>query len=398
METKRVRETRKMRLITVAAAALLVMLGAYGIADGSTVTLSIVVDAPVVGGMYQLDNVGDTVTYTVYGLVDAPATNDGFGDPVYSILKGGLDTYIVDQFYTGTGQISNTSKTGPNAGKATTVIPAPFTTYGQNGFLVDVGGSKTGGFPGVGGVVSTGGGMSFPESFAYWESTAAKATYEIGNGSAAALFTGTIQAVANGTVDISVVMEKVGTVWQSNLWTTSSEGLLPVPVETVIPGSAVVHVGPPETTNVAPVIDSIVPSSVTEADWSREPGWDNLEHKVIAPIVATAHDDDAGDTLSYTWILESSAALPGGGQTLPVGENSAILNLSLQDLVNAGFVLPLYVGDNDPTYDWILTLTIDDGNGHSATSADIPVFVPEPATMGLLAFGVVALLRRRRRA
>jgi hypothetical protein len=37
-------------------------------------------------------------------------------------------------------------------------------------------------------------------------------------------------------------------------------------------------------------------------------------------------------------------------------------------------------------------------DGEFSDAAMIPVFIPEPATIGLLAFGVVGLLKRRRRA
>lgn len=391
-----------MRSITVGIAALLVVLAGYGIAEASVLTLSIEF------GTTQLSLDGSngplTTTYTVKGAVTGNTTDDAGKWGEVLVLNGGISSVTVDQYYTSSngGQIKQPGSPAAGFPASVTAANPPFNGSGSKGSTVNAG--RVPAFGGAGGIDNTYvsrspfSGVDDYVNFDNYPAVSVLPTFAEGNGTAITLYTGSITAIANGTVNVLVDrdLDLVGLI-SATVYKLNAGGLYIDRVDTIVPATATIYVGN-QVTNVAPVIDSIVPSSVTEADWTREPGWNNLEHKVIAPIVATAHDDDAGDTLSYTWILESSAALPGGGQTLPVGENSAILNLSLQDLVNAGFVLPLYVGDNDPTYDWILTLTIDDGNGHSATSADIPVFVPEPATMGLLAFGVVALLRRRRRA
>jgi len=397
METKIVRENRKMRKITVAIAALLVVFAGSGIAGASVVTLSIEINATKINEglpneMYNIPLVGGTATYTVYGLVTDNTTDDGLGSGADSILHGGFATYIVDQFYTsGAGQISNTGKTAPpaNVGKATTTIPTLFSPYAQNGFLIDESGVKRGalGFPGIGGVVSSGGGMNMPSDlYAYYES-GKKPDYEVGNGTKTVLFTGTIQAVADGIVDISVVMEKVGSVWQSNLWTVNAEGLQQLPADVVNPGSAKLLVGPPVVTNNPPEV-SIPGGDVLEEDWSKEPGWNNLEHTVV--ITAEGVDDGKPmppGALSYEWIMTR----PGVGSVI-LGEDGGVLTLKLDDIKSLG-PLPDYPGEI-----WNLSVTAFDGEKYSVP-AGIGVFVPEPATIGLLSFGIVgALLRRRRRA
>ena len=403
METKLVRENRKMRILTVVAAALLVVLAGSGIAGASAVTLSIEINAPKINEglpneMYNIPLVGGTATYTVYGLVTDNTTDDGWGYGEESILHGGFATYIVDQFYTsGAGQISHTGKTGPNTGKATTTIPTLFSPYAQNGFLIDASGVKRGalGFPGVGGVVSTGGGMNMPSDlFAYYE-PAQKPNYEVGNGTRAVLFTGTIQAVANGIVDISVVMEKVGPVWQSNLWTVNVAGLQQLPAGIVNPALAKLLVGAPPITNTAPTVD-IPGGDVHEEDWSKEPGWNNPLHKVV--ITAEGTDDGKPippGALSYEWIMSK----PGGGSKL-LAETGKVLTLTIAEIASLGLPGPYNTppGPDPGVYMWDLSVKAYDGELYSPLDG-IKVFVPEPATIGLLSFGIVgALLRRRRRA
>jgi hypothetical protein len=138
--------------------------------------------------------------------------------------------------------------------------------------------------------------------------------------------------------------------------------------------------------NTAPTV-SIPGGDVTEPSWSDEPGWNNLAHSVT---VTAAGVDAESDPLTYAWTITK----PGGASKL-LGATGAVLNLTLAEIASLG--LPAYVGENDPSYDWSLSVVANDGL-LSSTPAVIGVFVPEPTTIGLLAFGVVGLLKRRRRA
>jgi hypothetical protein len=138
-------------------------------------------------------------------------------------------------------------------------------------------------------------------------------------------------------------------------------------------------------TNTPPTKPTVNPTEVLESSWTKEPGWNNLLHSV--QITASSTDADS-DPLTYLWTMT------GGGKTNQplTGETGSVLNLTLQKLFDLGFVLP-----DKPGETWMLTVKAFDGKDYSV-GTDIPVFVPEPATIGLLAFGVVGLLRRRRRA
>ena len=74
------------------------------------------------------------------------------------------------------------------------------------------------------------------------------------------------------------------------------------------------------------------------------------------------------------------------------GETNATLELTLARLDALGLILPDFPGEV-----WTLSVTAFDGLATS-DPATIGVFIPEPTTMGLLGFGIVALLKRRRRA
>lgn len=138
--------------------------------------------------------------------------------------------------------------------------------------------------------------------------------------------------------------------------------------------------------NIAPTV-ALPDGDVGEFDWSREGGWNNLAHSVT---VTAAGDDEDGDNgaLTYEWTMMK----PGGGSKV-LSETGAVLNLTLAELESLG--LPAYVGEGDASYNWTLSVTANDGTDTSA-AAQIGVFVPEPTTMGLLGFGVLALLKRRR--
>lgn len=127
---------------------------------------------------------------------------------------------------------------------------------------------------------------------------------------------------------------------------------------------------------------------VVEGDWSTELGYNNPAHSVQVSAVG---DDADGDPLTYEWTMMK----PGGGSKVLVGETGATLTLTIAEIESLG--LPAWVGAGDPSYNWTLSVTANDGTDTSVP-AQIGVFVPEPTTMGLLGFGVLALLKRRRRA
>ena len=69
-------------------------------------------------------------------------------------------------------------------------------------------------------------------------------------------------------------------------------------------------------------------------------------------------------------------------------------------LMDKGVILPAdgtQVLTNPENYIYTLQMFAFDGTDTTASNS-INVFVPEPATIGLLGFGVVGLLKRRRRA
>jgi hypothetical protein len=149
-------------------------------------------------------------------------------------------------------------------------------------------------------------------------------------------------------------------------------------------GTAPITVG--ASGNTAPTV-TIPGGNVTEPSWSDEPGWNNLAHSVTVTAVGV---DAESNPLTYAWTM-----IKPGGASKPLAATGAVLNLTLAEIASLG--LPAYVGADDPSYHWSLSVTANDGLLTSGPAV-IAVFVPEPATMGLLAFGVVGLLKRRRRA
>lgn len=142
------------------------------------------------------------------------------------------------------------------------------------------------------------------------------------------------------------------------------------------------------TANDTPTV-TIPGGDVLEADWTQEAGWNNTDHSVDVTALGVDPDGDDG-ALTYAWEITK----PGGSPTA-LSATGAVLHLTLAEIDALG--LPAYVGEDDPSYHWSLSVTANDGLDTS-DAASIDVFVPEPTTMGLLGFGIVALLKRRRRA
>lgn len=142
-----------------------------------------------------------------------------------------------------------------------------------------------------------------------------------------------------------------------------------------------------------PVTVGITTPPVQEGDWTKEPGWNNGLHHVT--IAADGSGGDGG-ALSYSWTITKP-----GGPTMTLDATTASFDLYIQELIDK-FGLdqlpPAYASGATPgsEYYWDLTVTATDGT--SSDTSTIAVFVPEPTTMALLGFGVVGLIKRRRRA
>ena len=197
METKQTRENRKMRSITVATAAMLVVLAGAGIAGASVVTITITLDNPAV-------NPGESTPYTV----KAKVTDNFWPFPDYPAydLKGGLASFLVNMDYSSTngGVAHHAEGSGPPPGflpngKAAAAVQSPFTALTQNGDIVP-------GSGGTGGVKNTFGTqplISPANGFDYVGNDPGYQTM-VGYETEVVLFTGTIEAVAAGTVDIGL--------------------------------------------------------------------------------------------------------------------------------------------------------------------------------------------------
>lgn len=380
MQTKQTRENRKMRKLTAVAAVLLVVLAGYGMADASVVTLSIQLNDTQlsVDGL----NGPTSTTYTVYGMVTDNLTDDTFGVSI----NGGLVSFMTDQAYSGTGMIKHARATSPpTVYTAATTIQAPFTALTSKGSLLPATSTN----PGSLGVNNIQGGSALPgDKYDYYTSAA---PYEYGNGTPVALYTGSIIALADGTVTIDVLPEA----GQILIWQVDESGLKAVVPTTVIPAQAVVTVGSiGPVTNPATV--SITTGNVLEGDWSDEGGWNNPLHSVQIDAIGSANDE--GQTLAWLWQITNNngvtknLAADSGSFALTIGELAALF------AADGGLPGPYNAGDDLTAYNWSLKATVTDLDG-SVASAPISVFVPEPTTIGLLGFGIIsAILKRRRRA
>jgi len=185
-----------MRSFAIAVAALLVSLGACGTANASVLTFSIVVDNP----QLSLDGLhGPTsTTYTVYGEVTDNTTTDGFGA---INLNGGLSQFVTDQIYSTDAVIRHRVDFAPPAQtNAATTILSPFNGLVQRGKLVDANGTPS--HTGSAGVRGTGGSDNpFADSYDYYNDLS---PYQLGNGAPVKLYTGTIDAIGQGDVTVTV--------------------------------------------------------------------------------------------------------------------------------------------------------------------------------------------------
>lgn len=355
-----------MRKLTIVAAALLVVLAGSGIASASVLTLSITLDRTTI---YVAPEVGQYAyaTYTVWGIV---TENDWYDATNDITLNGGLATFKTGIDFTGTGQGTAQGIAGTTNARAT--FDAHWPVAKQGGSVVDTFHNPLEG--GTGGTIATAAadaGFTYPDDYVYDEPV-----FEYGNGTLVRLYTNRIYAVAGGTVTLTTA----GNQAQCIVYTLAADEVLqPAIVDTLInaPGVSLTIVG----TTSEPTVTITTPN-VGEADWTQEPGWNNPLHTVS--IAA-----DTTDATTFVWKLTN----PDTGNSAIVGDTEDLV-LTMADILGSaiGGEVPLAGGIAGVTYDWTLELSVNEG----AASDSITVFVPEPATMGLLAFGVVGLLRRRR--
>jgi len=390
-----------MRTLTLAAAALLVVLAGSGIADASVVTLSV----EGLTTQLSLDNLNGPLytTYTVYATVTGNTTDDTYGFTLY----GGVASFMIDQMYSPSGIIGHYPVQPPPPGNATSTVAnitvmSPFTAALAKGNIVEVWSPSPPTPPqtyirtGTSGVDNTSGAEALPASkYAYYDPPYAT-PYQLGNldasgGVKVALFSGRIDAKANGGVDLTFA----GQANQVLVWKVNADGLYSSIDTSVVPAMAHINVGAPPVTNTAPTVD-IPGGDVHEEDWSKEPGWNNPLHKVVITAVGT---DDGKPippgALRYVWTMSK----PGGGSKL-LAETGKVLTLTIAEIASLGLPGPYNTppGPDPGVYMWDLSVKAYDGELYSPLDG-IKVFVPEPATIGLLSFGIVgALLRRRRRA
>jgi hypothetical protein len=361
-----------MRKFTVAVAALLVVLAGYGISDAAIVTLSIVPAATQLSA--DGANGPSSTTYTVYASVTDNTTTDGS-----VFLNGGLSQFMIDQTYTvggviTEGLIGHRVAAGPlSQTNAATVIQAPFTALTAPGKLVDA--TWTASHTGTAGVDNTFGAKALVgDPYDYYTSAA---PYELGNnGVPVALYTGTIDAKTS--VSSTMTLNVMGQSGQILVYKIKDTGLYTTLPDQVVPASVVIHLGPPQTT--ADIV--INTPDVPEGGWSGPGGWGNNARNVSIDSTRTPSG-------AVAWTLQNPNA---GGSTKTLAETTEDFVLTMGEINSLfGAEVPAAGALPGVNYNWILKATVEGGASDSIT-----VFVPEPATMGLLAFGVFGLLRRRR--
>jgi hypothetical protein len=416
METKLVRENRKMRKLTVAAAALLVVLAGTGIAGASVMTLTVVVDNTT---LYMDGNMGPTSTmYHVYASASGNTFQIPAGQGTVSpfTFYGGVRAFEINaRFTTATGQLHPTIDTGSvGAAYATAIfndadhvsdqpgggsIPTAFLTQAFSGGII-VNSAHTANPDGVGGLgldapgKGVGGRMGdSTSSTAYRASPMTNSTkkFTYGNtdspytgfNTAVWLYSGELNAVAPGAVTVNLDLVGANTrLWQLDATYKLAWGTAP----TTMNGTSF-----EVTINPNPPTVSIPGGDVLEKDWDvSSGGWNDLGHWVDVTAVGSDPDNGPVTPLTYEWIMSK----PGSGSQV-LGETGAVLNLTLAEIASLG--LPPYVGKDDPSYHWGLSVRAYDGVAYS-DPAEIGVFVPEPATMSLLALGGLALLKRKRKS
>jgi hypothetical protein len=225
---------------------MLVVLVGVGVTGASVVTLTVSLS----NTQLSLDNSnGPTyTTYTVYASVTDNTTDDGYGDPTYSILHGGVSSFVINQMYTPSGVIGHYPVQPPPPPNATsaianTSVQSPFNALVENGTI------RTGTYPtwtasrtGTSGVKQTFGAEALSgNKFVYYQT--GLDYYQMGNlevsgGTPVALYTGRIDAKANGAVDLTFAADRLNTL----VWTVNNTGLQTALTDTVVPATAHINV------------------------------------------------------------------------------------------------------------------------------------------------------------